>query len=189
MQRRRTGEIIRLTAYAVLLLAGAVCTVDAAAPEDVVAQRADQLKAGYLLNFMKFVDWPEPLPANLLTVCFVGGKGVRDALEDGLQNKTVRESHLILRMLAASEPPVGCNVLYLASDSLPAGAQLRRTDESPILTVSDVKEFAHSGGMIELFTDANHLRFNINVVNAQRARLHISSSLLQLAAIVEQDKP
>jgi hypothetical protein len=189
MQRRRTGEIIRLTAYAVLLLASAVSTIDAADPEDAVAQRADQLKAGYLLNFMKFVDWPERLPANLLTVCFVGGKGVHDSLEDGLQNKTVRESHLVLRMLAASEPPVGCNVLYLASDAMSGGARLPRTDESAILTVSDVKAFAHNGGMIELFTDANHLRFNINVVNAQRARLHISSSLLQLAAMVEQEKP
>jgi hypothetical protein len=55
--------------------------------------------------------------------------------------------------------------------------------------VSDAKEFLRNGGIIELFTDENRLKFNINVDNAHRAGLRISSSLLQLAAAVEQEKP
>jgi hypothetical protein len=162
---------------------------DAAGAADATLQRADQLKASYLLNFVKFVEWPASVPANLLTVCFIGGKGVRDALTSGIETKMAGERHLAVRTLSDSEPPVGCHVLYLDAAIMPEGAHEPSTAESPILTVSDAKAFAHMGGMIELFSDANHLRFNINVASAQKAGLHISSSLLQLATVVEQATP
>jgi hypothetical protein len=157
--------------------------------DSTAQQHADQLKAGYLLNFVKFVEWPVSVPANLLTVCFVGAQGVRDALAFGIENKVAGERHLAVRTLADSELPVGCNVLYLDATAILAGARKPSTSDSPVLTVSDAKAFARLGGMIELFTDANHLRFNVNVASAQKAGLHISSSLLQLAAAVEQATP
>jgi hypothetical protein len=43
-----------------------------------------------------------------------------------------------------------------------------------------------NGGMIEISLATNRLRFNINVDNAQKAGLRISSNLLQLAAVVEK---
>jgi hypothetical protein len=161
----------------------------AAGAADATMQRTDQLKAGYLLNFAKFVEWPASVPADLLTVCFVGGKGVRDALASGIDTKMAGERHLAVRAISESESPAGCNVLYLDAALMPDGAHEPNTAGSPILTVSDAKAFAHIGGMIELFSDANHLRFNINVASAQKAGLHISSSLLQLAAAVEQAPP
>jgi len=179
----------RAALYVVALLAAIGGDVDAADTPDAAVQRADQLKAGYLLSFVKFVDWPSSVPANPVTVCFVGGKGVRDALASGIENKMAGERHLAVRTLSDSETPVGCNVLYLDAAMMPEGAHEPNTGESPILTVSDAKAFAHIGGMIELFTAANHLRFNINVASAQKAGLHISASLLQLAAVVEQATP
>jgi hypothetical protein len=159
------------------------------AAEEFAGRREAQLKSGYLLNFMKFVDWPASVPANLLTVCFLGGQDVRDALATGIENKLVGERHLTVRSLSNSEAPAGCDVLYLEAATIPNGMPASAPGEAPILTVSDAKDFARSGGMIELFTDANHLRFNINVASAQKAGLRISSSLLQLAAVVQQAKP
>jgi YfiR/HmsC-like len=179
----------RSAIYAVALLVAIGGGADAAGIADATIQRADQLKAGYLLNFVKFVEWPASVSANLLTVCFVGGKGVRDALASGIDTKMAGERHLAVRSLSDSDPPVGCNVLYIDAAMMPEGAHEPNTAESPVLTVSDAKAFAHVGGMIELFSDANHLRFNINIASAQKAGLHISSSLLQLAAVVEQATP
>ncbi|HEY8508099.1 MAG TPA: YfiR family protein, partial [Steroidobacteraceae bacterium] len=72
-----------------------------------------------------------------------------------------------------------CNVVYIEghSHSVEAGA--------PILTVSDARNFASRGGVIELFEQGNRLRFVVNVENARRAGLRISSMLLQLASRVE----
>jgi hypothetical protein len=185
----RVGRVSRTSIYVLALLAAIGGGADAAGAPDTTVQRADQLKAGYLLSFVKFVEWPASVPANVLTVCFVGGRGVRDALASGIDGKMAGERHLAVRDLSDSEMPAGCNVLYLDAAMMPEGAHEPNIAGSPILTVSDAKAFAHIGGMIELFSDANHLRFNINVASAQKAGLHISSSLLQLAAAVEQATP
>jgi hypothetical protein len=59
--------------------------------------------------------------------------------------------------------------------------------ERATLTISDAKGFAANGGMIELFTENHRLRFLINVHNAQRTGLRISSDLLKLAAGVQRE--
>ncbi len=182
----RLGRLPCATIYALAVLAA---IGDAAGTANATVQRADQLKAGYLLNVATFVEWPRSVPTTRLTVCFVGGKGVRDALASDIHTNMVGERHLAVRDLADSEMPVGCNVLYLDAAMMPEGPHEPNTAEPAILTVSDAKAFAHIGGMIELFSDANHLRFNIHVASAQKAGLHISSSVLQLAAVVEQAAP
>jgi hypothetical protein len=78
-------------------------------------------------------------------------------------------------------------MLYLDSALPPAVRAL--SDQTDALTVSNAKNFARSGGMIELFTENNRLRFIINLENAKRAGLRINPSLLQLAASVYTEAP
>jgi len=189
MQGRRNAFVNRMGILIVTLVAIVGGSAGAGQPEETGAQRADQLKAAYLLNFVKFVEWPASVPANLLTVCFVGGQGVLDAFASGIENKVAAERHLVARNLSESESVAGCNVLYLDAAKRPNVARATHASESPILTVSDAKDFARGGGMIELFTQANRLRFSINTDSAQRAGLRISSNLLQLAAPVQQAQP
>jgi hypothetical protein len=60
------------------------------------------------------------------------------------------------------------------------------TSNSAVLAVGEEHDFIRKGGIIELFTENNRLRFNINLDNARRVGLKISSSLLQLATRVEE---
>jgi hypothetical protein len=162
------------------LMLAAVC----ACADEADVHREDQLKAAYLFNFVKFVEWPATRIADqALIVCFVGGSGVHDALASGIENKRVGERPLALRRLPDTESDAGCDVLYLESQ---ATASPTFAPKHPMLTISDAKAFASHGGIIELFAESNRLRFKINVDNAQRAGLRISSNLLQLAASVEK---
>lgn len=161
------------------------CVVPNLRAADATPSREDQLKAAYLLNFAKFIEWPvTSAGVQPLTVCLVGALGVHDALASGIENKRVGTRSLAVRHVPDAGAVVGCNVLYLdsvmAASSSPASAL-------PVLTISDAKAFARNGGMIELFTEDNRLRFKVNVDNAERAGLRISSNLLQLAATVEKE--
>ena len=73
------------------------------------------------------------------------------------------------------------------SEACRASATLNGVKLLPVLTVSDAKGFAHSGGMIELQVETGRRRFMINEVAAGRAGLRFSSRLLALATVSRRD--
>jgi hypothetical protein len=149
--------------------------------------RENQLKAAYLLNFVKFVEWPAASARGTLTVCILGADDILNALAAGIESKKVGQRPLAVRRLGPTDKSNDCDVLYVDATALSSDPQLAARDPTlPLLTVSNAPGFARNGGMIELFTESNRLRFSINVDNAQNAGLRISSGLLQLAASVER---
>jgi hypothetical protein len=151
---------------------------------DDVQRREDQFKAAYLFNFVKFVEWPASAPVDTLTVCFLGGKGVHDALATGIDAKRVGARKLIARQLKRPTTVDSCDVLYADA----ASVDLSLAVGLPVLTVSDAPQFAAKGGMIELFTENHRLRFVINVAHVHNAGLRMSSDLLKLAARVQREE-
>jgi hypothetical protein len=155
--------------------------------DEAGARREDQLKAAYLFNFVKFVEWPEGAVGQTLIVCFLGGAGVHAALAAGIENKKAGQRSLLARKVARSDGAGDCNVLYIEAGAAPVDWQALLAGTRAVLTVSDAGKFTHNGGMIELFTESNRLRFNIQLGHAHKAGLRVSSSLLQLAAAVEKE--
>jgi uncharacterized protein DUF4154 len=151
------------------------------------ADRVAALKAGYLFNFMKFVEWPPLAAADTITVCFLGDSAVYDELSAGLPDKRLGKRRIVARRLAPAEPMVACQVLYIDAEQLPAISAVVLERPTGLLTVSDAPEFLQSGGIIGLFDEDHRLRFRISVENARRANLRISSSLLQLASAVVRE--
>jgi hypothetical protein len=151
---------------------------------DDVQRREDQFKAAYLFNFAKFVEWPPSAAANTLTVCFLGGEGVQEALASGIDAKRVGSRKLIARQLEQPATVEDCEVLYADAASVDPSLGVGL----PVLTVSDAPQFAANGGMIELFTENHRLRFVINVAHVHKAGLRISSDLLKLAARVQREE-
>ncbi|MEJ1965388.1 MAG: YfiR family protein [Gammaproteobacteria bacterium] len=177
-----TGRTLKIRLLA-LLVASAAChglLADEAQP-----QRIDQLKAAYLVNFVKFVEWPAALTPDVLTICFLGGASVRAALPVDLNEKRVNGRRLEVRELQAGESLAGCQVLYFEPAAGANQPAPRAADG--LLTISDATDFVQHAGIIGLFTEANRLRFDINLANAQRAGLRISSALLQLASSVQKE--
>jgi hypothetical protein len=168
-----------------LCVAGGLLCFDALAQETVA--RADALKAAYLLNFAQFVEWPANT-GDTLTICVAGAEGVGEVLGRAVEaKKKPAGRNLSVRGLKSGATPEGCHVLFIDARVVSQNEHyLRDHVTQPLLTVSDVEKFAQHGGMIELFAENNRLRFNINVDNASKAGLHISSNLLQLAAAVEK---
>ena len=182
----RPNHRLRIAVWLLSLLFAPALSHNAAARADTDGgRREDQFKAAYLYNFMKFVEWPPSTASSMLTVCFRGADGVLDALSTGIESKRIGTHGIVARRLDEGASLEGCNVLYIDATAAP--------DHPPampaLLTVSDAASFVGDGGMIELFTQEQRLRFLINIQSAQHAGLKISSDLLKLAAGVKRDMP
>jgi hypothetical protein len=148
---------------------------------------APDLTAAYLLNFVRFTSWPdEALPERAaIVVCVSGDAWVADSLVDLTRGQMVDGHALSIRRSSLDAPLDSCHVVYGAGlDGRRAQALIRATSSLPILTVSDLSDFARRGGVANFFIDDGRLRFAVNPDAAERARLQISSRLLSLARIV-----
>jgi hypothetical protein len=144
-----------------------------------------QIKAGFLFNFVKFVEWPGEAFADdgaALIIGVIGDDPFGSALDDVVSGKTVNGRRLEVRRLKWGEDLRRCHVLFVSSSERKRVVQL--IDDlrgSNVLTVGEMAQFIQQGGIINFVMEANKVRFEINVAMAERARLKISSKLLVLA--------
>jgi YfiR/HmsC-like len=159
----------------------------AAASASQAPSLQDQVKAAYLLNFTRFVEWPgrafthagEPF-----TICLTS-EPVSAALERRVQGENRQGRPLVVRRLPDLEDIQGCHILYLPdADDSRIDRMIRAAGSAPILTVGESPNFIRRGGIIRFVEAGRRIRFEINPDSAQRASLTISSRLLRLAEIV-----
>jgi hypothetical protein len=152
------------------------------------AAPAPELKAAFLVNFVKFATWVGVAPGAPLVVCVIDDDRVGDALAESAKRLLIDGHPLNIRRPKRDAPLQPCHVVF-ASGRDP-GKILARTvpsKEQPTLTVSDVPGFAASGGMIELFDDKGRMRFAVNMDSVQKSGPQLSARMLALAKIVKTD--
>jgi YfiR/HmsC-like len=145
---------------------------------------APALKAAFILNFVRFAEWPTLTNANI-TVCVAGDDRVAEALKDALRVDASETHGVTLKTVGFDGGSRGCHVVFIGSgDSRRARAMLEDVSATPILTISDSARFAEVGGIIEFYLEGGRMRFAVNVDALQRAQLRLSSRALGLAKIV-----
>jgi hypothetical protein len=175
------GVLTRLVALlaATMLLAGSV----GAAPSEY------QVKAVFLFNFSRFVEWPDSAfagPAAPFVIGVFGYDPFGDQLEEATRGETVNGRPLVIRRLRDAGEAGDCQILFMhRSEEARMGAVLEALDHRSTLTVSDLDVAGQRGVMIALATQDNRIRLRVNVNSARAARLTISSKLLRSAEIVE----
>lgn len=184
MTARRLTRVLA----AALLAAG----VQAGSPVDVQSQTVHEyeIKAAFLYNFVKFVEWPnEVLPetSDTITVCVLGGGDPSVEPLESIQGKIVRGRRLSVRRIRAIKDVESCHVLFISSSEESRLPQIMQSlHGSSVLTVGEMEGFIPSGGIINFVVERNKVRFEINPTSAERARLKLSSQLLSLARVVRQ---
>jgi len=167
-----------------LLLVAAILT---GTPTRTAAQvsREYEIKAAYLYNFAKFVDWPtDALPDSTIRICVLGEDPFGPTL-DSIKDNIIKGRKLTIRRVTQPEGGPSCNVLFVSSSERKRVREVVSSlGTSSVLTVGDMESFAKLGGMINLVTEQNHVRFEINVDAAEHARLKIDSRLLNLARVI-----
>ena len=147
-----------------------------------------RVKAVFLFNFSRFVEWP-PSAFTAADAPFVIGVFGRDPfgsdLDDVARGETVNGRQLLVKRVRTVEEAAACQILFIPqSERANLDEILTALARSNTLTVSDLDGAARHGAMIRLVTDHDKVRLRINVESARAAGLTISSKLLRAAEIV-----
>lgn len=181
---RQLVSLARLGSIGLLLCANALWTTNLWAQESKPSEY--EVKAAFLFNFARFVEWPEGTSLEDLRICIVGADPFGTAFETVLGQSTGRQPVQVEHLTAGDLPAGDCHILFVSgSESRQLANILRRGGQKPVLTVSDIDGFAQAGGMVGFIIRNNKIRFQINTAAAARADLRLSAKLLRLAEIVD----
>lgn len=138
-----------------------------------------QLKAAYLVNFLKYVEFPGNRAT--VTLCLFGRDSLGSYLA-GYEGRQVGGRELRIRRVNSPEQIADCQELFIPdTEEARFAAVLRWVDKQPILTVSDAETFTRDGGGIALIRAEGRLQFEVNVDALTRAGLRASPQMLRLA--------
>lgn len=150
-----------------------------------------QMKAAYVLNFVRYTDWPEhslAAPDSPLTVCVFGDSSA--VALAGIAGKSIKGHPVKVRGATTSDDARSCHVLFVPElDARRFISTLRTLQNTPVLTVGEAEGFVDIGGMIGLVHLDNRLQFEVNLGVIQQAQLKVSSQLLRLARNVIESRP
>lgn len=160
----------------------------------VLAERADaqrasgpDVKAGFLINFAKFVAWPDAVlpPGGAIVIGVTGNAAIADSLDAAVRGRTVDGRAITIKRLTPGEAPPLVHLLFVGDgDRAQVADILTRVGRNAVLTVSDTPRFCSLGGIIQLRHEDDRIRFDINLDRADSLGLTFNSKLLALAGVI-----
>ena len=147
-----------------------------------------QVKAAFLLNFTKFIEWPLSAfedSRSPFAICILGDDPFERILDQLVEGESVGAHPLVVRRIRRQPAPKTCQVLFIRESQTDA-AEILAGIGPGVLTVSDRGGFLHDGGIIAFVTQGRHVRFDISQRAASDAMLTISARLLSVARSVQK---
>jgi len=144
-----------------------------------------QLKAAFLYNFAKFVDWPPEAFADEQSPFIIGVLGESPFggdLDQTVAGKKINDRTILIQTFRSVTEVTNCHILFICnSEEKRLPETIKKLTGRAILTVGETDRFIGAGGMVNFTQEANKIRFQINNDTARASRLKISSKLLNLA--------
>jgi len=151
------------------------------------------IKAGFIFNFAKFVEWPPTTfaqPDSPIVIGILGTDPFGTIIDHIVQDKKIGGRGFVVKRLkwgAEAKDLRECKILFVgASERAHIDELVQIVKFLPILTVGETPGFAEHGGVIRFVLEDNRVRFEVNVDAARQGGLTISSRLLTLARIIQQ---
>lgn len=145
------------------------------------------LKAVFLYNFCRFIDWPNAAfnsTNDPIVIGILGTDPFGALIEEAVLGETSHGRPIRIERYRNVREIGRCHLLFIgASESERLDAILAAVTGSSIVTVGETADFVDQGGMIALTTDRNRVRLVINPSTLRNANLNVSSKLLRVAEI------
>ena len=152
-----------------------------------------EVKAGFIYNFAKFVEWPDSSfnhDNNSFIIGLISNHSESDVFFS-LNGKTVGGKKVVVKKYehVKGKPLEHCHILFIDfTDPARIREGLMKVKGQNVLTVGQASGFTEEGGIINFFTEKGSLRFEVNLGVAESSRLKLSSQLLMSAEIVTKGR-
>jgi hypothetical protein len=147
-----------------------------------------QVKAMFVYNFLKFVEWPADTSVGAkdpFIVLIIGEGATADATEHFLESKTIGERPLVVRRIRWDQSLAGGRAAFVVEqDAKKLHHILEAAASAGVLTIGEGESFTTRGGVIGLLVEDRKVRFDVDTTAAQVAGLRVSSKLLALTHAV-----
>ena len=177
--------------FLVLLMTACVWASPSGAGDNSSLVSEYQVKAAFLYNFAKFIEWPAEAFSSgnaPIQLCLAGEDPFGPLLEQTIQGKAAQGREMRIKRLKENEDLRACHILFVGPAEDKRLAQIMdRLNGASVLTVGETHNFTRLGGVITLGLEQNKVRFEVNLQSAERARLKVSSKLLTLARVVRSE--
>jgi hypothetical protein len=144
-----------------------------------------QVKALFLVNFAKYVEWPATAFADTnapVIIGVVGEKNIGPHLEKAIEGKNVCGRAIQFLAIEKEEDLAKCHILFISvSEKKHLSELLAKVNEMPVLTVGEAEPFISQGGIINFTKKEGKIRLQIDLGAARKAKLQLSSKLLSVA--------
>lgn len=155
--------------------------------------RESLVKAGYIEKFTHFIEWPESFNKNdstdTFTIAVVGENTFGKALEELLSKVKIKDKPVRIIYISSVDEIHNSMILFISgSEKNILEKILNYTTGKPILTISDSKGFGLKGVIINMFSEGNYIRYEVNRSTLEKSGLKINSLLLNHAVIINPDR-
>jgi YfiR/HmsC-like len=169
-----------------MFMTGQVLAVESA----YAAEMEYEVKAAFIHNFTKFIDWPSEAFETSDSPFRIGILGT-GSIDKSLMNLSGKETQARLLEVSRVQNPNEYSQFHVifvnSSENGRLKSILQTLKGAGILTVGDMPGFAERCGVINFYLKSGKVRFEINVEASHLEKLKISSKLLRLARIVNSE--
>lgn len=170
--------------FILILITMAVVTLSAWQQEQKPSEY--EVKAAFIYNLAKFVEWPGKSLDNISTLTlYIIGDDPFGTDMDAIKDKLIKGKRVVIKQIDSPDALKNAGILFISSSEKEQLRDiLKGISGLPILTVGDTKSFAQRGVMVNFYLENSKIRFEINLEAANLAGLKISSNLLRMGTII-----
>ena len=179
----RTFQTLRLLLAGLAWMATSAGWAQSKSPPDY------EVKAAFLANFPKYVEWSAEAPADTnspTVVACLGESKVSEALRKVIQSRPPNAGAIVAKVITAEAESADCHILFIGgAERRRLPAVLARLKGASVLVVGESDDFLDKGGTINLALRDRRVRVEVNLHAARQANLIINSKLLGVADVVK----
>ncbi len=189
--KRALASLLRFMLAGFLLFGAVLFAPIAAFAQKVGTVNEYQLKAVFIYNFSKFIEWPDSAFSDSTAnfqICVVGNNPFGSALQT-LSNRSYHTHPIVIKYPQTLNEAKSCHILYIddAVKLAPWHDLARNIGDAPVLTVSSLSDATQSGIAIGFVSQDGKIRWAFNLNATRKAQLKVSAKLMEIAVTVIGD--